>query len=170
MKNMIKHAMIIIAMLTPIDSIASVHSHSNTPSSTLKHKADKKKSFKKNKVYIDKRTIKSKKRLATKIKRIETGNASWYGKQFLGRKTASGERFVKHKLTAAHKTLPLGSVVKITNTTTNEEVIVRINDRGPYTKGRIIDLSPAAAKQIGVMSKGVAHIKLQVMSIPDSNS
>lgn len=168
MKKMIKHAMIIIAMLTPIDSIAGVHSHSNTHSETLKHKSDKKKSQKKGKVYIDKRTIKSKKRLA--IKNEETGKASWYGKQFLGRKTASGERFVKDKLTAAHKTLPLGSIVKITNTTTNEEVIVRINDRGPFTKGRIIDLSPAAAKQVSVMSKGVAHIKLQVLSIPDNNT
>lgn len=168
MKQMIKHAIIVIAMLTPLDGIANAHSHSNTPTQ-LKHKHDKKVAkTKRNKVNIDKRNIKSKKRYAKNIKTVETGKASWYGKQFLGRKTASGERFVKNKLTAAHKTLPLGTVVKVTNTTTNEEVTVRINDRGPYIHGRILDLSPMAARRIGIIDKGVAHIKMEVLSLPNT--
>lgn len=166
MKQMIKHAIIVIAMLTPLDGIANAHSHSNTPTQ-LKHKHDKKVA-KRNKVIIDKRSTKTKKRYAKNIKTIETGKASWYGKQFLGRKTASGERFVKNKLTAAHKTLPLGTVVKVTNTTTNEEVTVRINDRGPFAHGRILDLSPMAAKRIGLIDRGVAHIKLEVLSLPNT--
>ena len=168
MKQMIKHAIIVIAMLTPLDGIANAHSHSNTHTQ-LKHKHDKKVAkTKRNKVNIDKRNIKSKKRYAKNIKTVETGKASWYGKQFLGRKTASGERFVKNKLTAAHKTLPLGTVVKVTNTTTNEEVTVRINDRGPYIHGRILDLSPMAAQRIGIIDKGVAHIKMEVLSLPNT--
>lgn len=166
MKQMIRHAIIAIAMLTPLDGIANAHSHSNTHTQ-LKHKQDKKVA-KRNKVIIDKRSTKTKKRYAKNIKTIETGKASWYGKQFLGRKTASGERFVKNKLTAAHKTLPLGTVVKVTNTTTNEEVTVRINDRGPFAHGRILDLSPMAAKRIGLIDRGVAHIKLEVLSLPNT--
>src|SRR5262249_35789036 len=76
----------------------------------------------------------------------QTGRASWYGRGFHGRKTANGERFDMHALTAAHRTLPLGSYVRVTNPSTNESVVVRINDRGPYARGRVIDLSYAAAK------------------------
>ena len=78
------------------------------------------------------------------------GRASWYGPGFHGRKTASGQRFNKHSLTAAHRTLPLGSKVLITNLKNNESVVVEINDRGPFVKGRIIDLSQAAAQAIGI--------------------
>lgn len=85
--------------------------------------------------------------------------ASWYGGKFHGRKTASGERFNKFAYTAAHKTLPLGSLVKVTNLANNESVVVRINDRGPYVRGRDIDLSQAAARAIGINGVGAVAIR-----------
>ena len=89
-----------------------------------------------------------------------SGMASWYGES---QTTASGERFDKHKLTAAHKTLPLGTYVRVTNTRNGKSVIVRINDRGPYGHGRIIDLSEAAAKQLDMIDAGVAPVTLEVI-------
>ena len=77
-----------------------------------------------------------------------SGHASWYGPGFHGRRTASGERFDRHAYTAAHKTLPLNSYVRVTNLENNESVIVKINDRGPHVRGRLIDLSQAAAKAL----------------------
>ncbi len=91
----------------------------------------------------------------------ETGLASWYGPGFHGGKTANGEKFDKHSMTAAHKTLPLPSIVKVTMVDTGKTVYVRINDRGPFSKGRIIDLSYAAAKEIGLMQKGVAKVRVE---------
>lgn len=82
------------------------------------------------------------------------GIASWYGPGFHGRKTASGERFNQYAMTAAHKTLPLGSMVRVTNLQTDESVVVRINDRGPYAGGRIIDLSKGAAQALGINGTG----------------
>jgi rare lipoprotein A len=89
---------------------------------------------------------------------IERGFASWYGERFHGRRTASGEPFDMHALTAAHKTLPFGTKVRVRHATTGQEVLVRINDRGPHIKGRIIDLSRAAAASIGLMQTGVAPV------------
>ena len=80
----------------------------------------------------------------------QRGAASWYGPGFHGRKTASGERFNTHALTAAHRSLPFGARVKVTNERTGRAVVVRINDRGPYAHGRIIDLSQASARAIGI--------------------
>lgn len=88
------------------------------------------------------------------------GTASWYGPGFHGRRTASGERFNQHALTAAHKTLPLGSRVMVRNLENDETVIVTINDRGPFVRGRIIDLSRAAAKAIGLASTGTVEITM----------
>ncbi|HEX2136035.1 MAG TPA: septal ring lytic transglycosylase RlpA family protein [Microvirga sp.] len=82
-----------------------------------------------------------------------SGTASWYGPGFHDRPTASGERFDAHELTAAHKTLPFGTKVQVTNTKTGRSVAVRINDRGPYAHGRIIDLSKAAAESIGMSGR-----------------
>jgi len=96
-------------------------------------------------------------------KNIETGKGSWYGKKFQGRLTASGEPFNMYDLTAAHKTLPFNTMVEVTNLRNNRKVIVRINDRGPYAKGRIIDLSYLAAKKLGYANKGVAKLKLRVL-------
>jgi len=87
---------------------------------------------------------------------IQSGRASWYGPGFHGRKTASGETFNTHELTAAHRTLPFGTKVRVVNQRTGRSVIVRINDRGPYAHGRVIDLSRASAQAIGL--SGIAPV------------
>lgn len=101
------------------------------------------------------------------------GMASWYGPGFSGRKTASGERFNPKALTAAHRTLPFGSSVKVTNVENGKSVIVRVNDRGPFSRGRIIDLSKAAAAKIGLLRSGTARVSLATATdtgdIKDSN-
>jgi rare lipoprotein A len=95
----------------------------------------------------------------------QVGLASWYGKPHQGRKTASGERFARGKLTAAHRSLPLGTKVKVTNLRTKQHVVVKINDRGPYggRNGRIIDLSEAAAQRIGVRERGTERVQIVVV-------
>lgn len=90
----------------------------------------------------------------------QLGKASWYGAKFHGRRTSSGEIYDMHKVSAAHKTLPLGTYVKVLNLSNNRKSIVRINDRGPFVKGRIIDLSYAAAKEIGLVGPGVAEVEI----------
>jgi peptidoglycan lytic transglycosylase len=90
----------------------------------------------------------------------QTGRASWYGRFFHGRRTANGERFNMNALTAAHRTLPLGSYVRVTNPATNDSVVVRINDRGPYARGRIIDLSYAAARVLHLQRIGTARVQI----------
>ena len=91
---------------------------------------------------------------------VQTGKASWYGKKFHGRPTANGEIYDMYKKSAAHKTLPLGTYVKVLKLSDRRETIVRINDRGPFVKGRIIDLSYAAAKEIGLVGPGVSRVKI----------
>lgn len=91
---------------------------------------------------------------------LAQGRASWYGKRFHGRRTASGERFDMHALTAAHRTLPLGTRLRVRSVHTGQEVVVRINDRGPRQHQRIIDLSYAAAKALGVHQRGVTEVIL----------
>ncbi len=98
---------------------------------------------------------------AAPLAAIEVGFASWYGGKFQGRQTANGERFDTKKLTAAHKTLPFGTFVRVTNLENNLSVEVRINDRGPFIEGRIIDLSRAAADVIGMAGKGIALVKVE---------
>jgi rare lipoprotein A len=93
-------------------------------------------------------------------KTVVTGKASYYADSFQGKKTANGERYQKGKLTAAHKTLPFGTKVKVTNLKNGRSVKVKINDRGPYAKGRIIDLSKKAAKKIGMIQQGVAEVRV----------
>lgn len=88
----------------------------------------------------------------------QAGMASWYGPGFQGRRTANGERFNTHGLTAAHRTLPFGSRVRVTNKATGRSIVVRINDRGPFVGGRVIDLSNASARAIGVSA--VAKVEL----------
>ena len=92
-----------------------------------------------------------------------SGKASWYGAYHQGKLTANGERFNRHELTAAHRTLPFGTKVKVTNTISQKSVIVRINDRGPYVKDRIIDLLRAAAEEINLVNRGVAPVHIQVL-------
>ena len=91
---------------------------------------------------------------------VQVGEASWYGPGFQGRKTANGERFNTHEMTAAHKTLPFNTFIKVTNLHNEATVVVRINDRGPFIRGRIIDLSKAAKEEIGM--GGLAQVKLEV--------
>ncbi len=106
---------------------------------------------------------KSKKKSSTKGHHDLRGVASWYGPGFHGKTTANGERFNKRAMTAAHKTLPFNTVVEVTCDATGKKVKVRINDRGPYAKGRIIDLSEKAAERIGVKSMGHAPVKLRII-------
>ncbi|MCH7400271.1 septal ring lytic transglycosylase RlpA family protein [Belliella kenyensis] len=91
----------------------------------------------------------------------QTGKASYYHDKFHGRTTANGEKYKKHKMTAAHKTLPFGTKVKVINQTNGKRVRVRINDRGPFVSGRIIDLSKKAAKKIDLLDAGETDVKIK---------
>lgn len=93
----------------------------------------------------------------------ESGLASYYGNEFHGRKTANGERFDQTRLTAAHKQLPFGTQVRVTNTDNGRSVVVRINDRGPFAKGRIIDLSRSAFTTIASANAGVVPVRIVVL-------
>lgn len=93
----------------------------------------------------------------------EEGKASYYSRKLQGRKMANGEPYRRGKLTAAHKTLPFGTKVKVTNIATNKSVKVKITDRGPFVKGRIVDLSESAAKKVGLIKAGVAPVKMKVI-------
>jgi rare lipoprotein A len=93
----------------------------------------------------------------------QVGKASWYGPGFHGRRTASGERFNQNALTAAHPSLHLPSLVRVTNVENGRTVVVRVNDRGPYRRGRIIDVSRGAARQLGFLQKGTARVRLEVL-------
>lgn len=94
---------------------------------------------------------------------VQYGKSSYYGEKFHGRKTASGEIFNKWAYTCAHKKLPFDTKVKVTNLKNQKTVVVRVNDRGPFVKGRIIDLSFAAAKKIGMVKDGVAKVKIEII-------
>lgn len=94
----------------------------------------------------------------------QVGIASWYGKTHQGRKTANGERFDRAADTAAHKSLPFNTLVKVTTLETGKSTLVRINDRGPMVKGRIIDLSDAAATELGIREDGIAKVRIEVVS------
>ena len=100
----------------------------------------------------------------------QTGIASWYGDKEHRNKTASGERFSRYAYTAAHKSLPFGTVVRVTNLENGKDVVVNINDRGPFIRGRIIDLSYASAKSIGLIRTGTARVKVEVVSSPSSRN
>ncbi|MXO90586.1 septal ring lytic transglycosylase RlpA family protein [Altererythrobacter aquaemixtae] len=94
---------------------------------------------------------------------LGTGVASYYGRRFHGRLTANGERFNMNAMTAAHKTLPFGTRVRVTNPRNGKAVVVRINDRGPFIRGRTIDLSRAAAGEIGIISRGHGRVELDII-------
>ncbi|MGB7370711.1 septal ring lytic transglycosylase RlpA family protein [Erythrobacter sp.] len=97
------------------------------------------------------------------LKDLGAGVASYYGRRFHGRRTANGERFNMNALTAAHRTLPFGSKVRVINPRNGREVTVRINDRGPFTGGRVIDLSRAAAERIGLIKRGHVRVELELI-------
>ncbi|MAU97430.1 MAG: septal ring lytic transglycosylase RlpA family lipoprotein [Fulvimarina sp.] len=95
--------------------------------------------------------------------KARAGNASYYGSRFHGRRTANGERFNMNAMTAAHKSLPFGTKVRVTNRRNGKSVVVRINDRGPYAHGRVIDLSKAAASRIGMIHSGTAPVQIDIL-------
>lgn len=97
-------------------------------------------------------------------KHVGDGEASYYGKELAGNRTANGERFNPSALTAAHRTLPLGSKLRVINKANGKSVVVRINDRGPFTKHRLIDVSFAAAQEIGMIRSGKANVRLELLS------
>jgi rare lipoprotein A len=103
-----------------------------------------------------------------KVLATETGLASWYGPPYHNRVGSNGEVYNMHAMTAAHRTLPLGSIVRVTNLKTGNVALVRITDRGPFIPGRILDLSLAAARKIDVYSPGVAEVRVEVMDAPTS--
>ena len=94
---------------------------------------------------------------------MERGVASWYGKKFHGRRTASGQRYDMHELTAAHPSLPFGAMIRVVNLDNGRSVVVRINDRGPFVNGRVIDLSYAAAKRLDMIRAGLARVELYLL-------
>lgn len=106
---------------------------------------------------------------AEKAHHFEEGLASWYGGKFHGRQTASGERYDKNGISAAHKTLPFGTVVLVTNLDNGKTLRVRVNDRGPFVKGRVIDVSEGAAKLLGMRAAGIAKVRLELVGrLPDA--
>jgi peptidoglycan lytic transglycosylase len=94
---------------------------------------------------------------------VQTGKASWYGDAHQGRKTASGEIYDMHTLTAAHRTLPFGTRVRVTNVDNGRSVVVRVNDRGPFPPGRLIDVSRAAALELGVIGAGLFTVRIEIL-------
>lgn len=94
---------------------------------------------------------------------VESGQASWYGPGFRGKPTASGERFRPWKRTAAHRTLPFGTVIRVTRTDTGDHVKVVVNDRGPFVKGRVVDLSRKAARRVDMIQAGVVPVEVEVI-------
>ncbi|MFW6005924.1 MAG: septal ring lytic transglycosylase RlpA family protein [Candidatus Bipolaricaulota bacterium] len=97
----------------------------------------------------------------------QTGTASWYGPNFQGNPTANGEVFDMNELTAAHKSLPFNTKVKVVDLSSGNEIVVRINDRGPFVKGRIIDLSRRAAEKLGIIDSGTAKVGLKIVKWGD---
>lgn len=103
---------------------------------------------------------------AAKPGQVENGIASYYHDSLHGNKTASGQIYDKNKISAAHKSLPIGTRVRVTDVRTGKSIEARVNDRGPFVKGRIIDLSRQAAKELGLLKKGVTKVKVEVLSVP----
>lgn len=102
-----------------------------------------------------------------KSKRVMKGTSSYYGKDFHGKLTANGEIFDMYGLTAAHKTLPLNTIIRVTNLGNEKSLILRVNDRGPYIAGRILDCSYGAAKKLGFISEGIAQVRIEVIEFGD---
>ncbi len=98
----------------------------------------------------------------------QTGVASWYGRQFHGRKTANGETFDMNALTAAHRSLPLNCYIRVTNKNNGKSIVVKVNDRGPFHGNRVLDLSYGAAKQLGITNAGTAKVSIERVAGPNS--
>jgi rare lipoprotein A len=162
MKNL-NQLLALVAVIFTSTADANVYKHWDTYSSPSYYKEANK--YKSNiNVAKDRHEIKKERKRSTKHSSFR-GLSSWYGPGFHGHKTASGERFNQHALTAAHKTLPFGTRLKVTNMKNGSSVVVTVNDRGPYVKSRIIDLSKGAASAIGI--SGVAPVEIVVLSQKD---
>lgn len=151
------------AAITTTDSaiIVTTENAINTNNEDIKKVEEQKEEIKENKYSLDNYTVVS--------SDSEKGKASYYAKKFHGNKTTSGEKFSIYKLTAAHRTLKFGTMVKVTNTDNGKSVVVRINDRGPFTKSKLIDLSPAAFEELASLSKGVINVKIEVVKEKDTS-
>ena len=151
------------AAITTTDSaiIVTTENAINTNNEDIKKVEEKKEEIKENKYSLDNYTVVS--------SDSEKGKASYYAKKFHGNKTTSGEKFSIYKLTAAHRTLKFGTMVKVTNTDNGKSVVVRINDRGPFTKSKLIDLSAAAFEELASLSKGVINVKIEVVKEKDTS-
>lgn len=151
------------AAITTTDSaiIVTTENAINTNNEDIKKVEEQKEEIKENKYSLDDYTVVS--------SDSEKGKASYYAKKFHGNKTSSGEKFSIYKLTAAHRTLKFGTMVKVTNTDNGKSVVVRINDRGPFTKSKLIDLSPAAFEELASLSKGVINVKIEVVKEKDTS-
>ena len=101
---------------------------------------------------------------------VQKGKASYYARKFGGRKTASGERLHHDSMTCAHRTHPFGTLLRVKNPANGREVIVRVNDRGPFVRGRIVDLSRAAARELGIIAQGIAHVEVELLPKNDTLS
>jgi rare lipoprotein A len=104
--------------------------------------------------------------MAAQPGQVLTGVASYYHDSLHGNQTASGKRYNKNALSAAHKSLPFGTRVRVTEVNSGRSVVLEVNDRGPFVKGRIIDLSRRAAKELGIIRKGIAKVKVEVLRVP----
>ena len=105
-----------------------------------------------------------------KVSSVQHGQASWYGTRCNGgTRTASGERLSNQAATAAHKTLPMGTQVRVTNMSNGKSEVVRINDRGPYTKGRVIDVTEGVAQRLGFLARGTVGVKVEVLKMSDQD-
>ena len=112
--------------------------------------------------------VKSNKSTYSKHKKIYKGVASWYGPNFHGKLTANGEVYDQYGVTAAHKELPLNTIARVTNLDNNKSIILRINDRGPYAKNRILDCSYGAAKKLDFLNQGTANVKIEIIEFGDN--
>jgi len=99
----------------------------------------------------------------------QIGFASYYGSEFHGRRTSSGEIYDMNALTAAHNTLPLGTIIRVTNLSNHRSVMVKVNDRGPFKPGRILDLSLGAARQLGMIRKGTARVRIEILELGEDD-
>lgn len=104
----------------------------------------------------------------TTLAQTQRGKASFYSKKWTGRRTASGERLHHDSLTCAHRTYPFGTLLRVTHQGNHKQVVVRVTDRGPYARGRIIDLSWGAARQLGMLSQGIAHVTVERVTCASS--
>lgn len=156
---------ILLAFIIPVISIANVESSDNdlTDISIKENLINELLENIKKEDNINGELTDAQKEAEVKENIFQKGIASFYGERWNGRKTANGETFNTEKISAAHKTLPFGTKVKVTNLSNDKSVVVVINDRGPYIKGRIIDLSKAAFRKIEDINKGITKVKLEIL-------